>query len=195
MDTITVKEKVKEARLAKGLSQEALAEMSNISLRTIQRIEKGSVTPRLFTLQTLAKKLDIDISNLTIRKPNIQNLANEISILKKMNLSILATLIIPLGNIIIPLMIWKLNGTLKDLKHLGGKIISFQIIWTVATVSSFLLVVFLNNLITGNAGNGLYIALIVYLFCLAINVFIIAKNTIQLNNKNILTMSFIPNFL
>lgn len=126
MDTITVKEKVKEARLAKGLSQEALAEMSNISLRTIQRIEKGTVTPRLFTLQTLAKKLDIDISNLTVKKPNIQNLANEISILKKMNLSILATLIIPLGNIIIPLMIWKLNGTLKDLKHLGGKIISFS---------------------------------------------------------------------
>lgn len=34
-----------------GLSQEALAEKANVSLSTIQRIEKGTVKPRPFTLK------------------------------------------------------------------------------------------------------------------------------------------------
>ena len=48
---------VKEARLAKGYTQKELSEISNISVRTIQRIENGDIIPRSYTLKTLAEVL------------------------------------------------------------------------------------------------------------------------------------------
>ncbi|MFD2561462.1 helix-turn-helix domain-containing protein [Aquimarina rubra] len=194
MNTIALKEKVKEARVAKGLSQEALAEMSNISLRTIQRIEKGIVTPRLYTLQTLAEKLDVDVSDFTTDESNVQDVSKEISVLKIMNLSILVTLMIPLGNIIFPFIIWKVSKRLKDLRHIGGKIISFQIIWTIITLLFFFIAVFFTNLITGNAGNGFYSASIAYILCLGFNIVILSKSTIQLNKEYTKVLPSVPNF-
>jgi len=38
--------KIFQLRMAKGLTQEELVERCNISVRTIQRIEAGEVTPR-----------------------------------------------------------------------------------------------------------------------------------------------------
>jgi transcriptional regulator with XRE-family HTH domain len=64
----TTGEKIIEARKQKGLSQEALAAVANISLSTIQRIEKGKVQPRSFTLKTLAVALKIDFSELISQK-------------------------------------------------------------------------------------------------------------------------------
>ncbi|MEJ0029194.1 MAG: helix-turn-helix transcriptional regulator [Bacteroidota bacterium] len=46
-------------RKAKGLSQESLAEITKISLRTIQRIESDSTTPRPYTLKAIATALDV----------------------------------------------------------------------------------------------------------------------------------------
>ncbi|WP_432413048.1 helix-turn-helix domain-containing protein [Rasiella sp. SM2506] len=56
---------VKKHRIAMGYTQQELADVSNISLRSIQRIEKGQVTPRMHTLKVLAKHLgfSIDILN------------------------------------------------------------------------------------------------------------------------------------
>ena len=53
--------KVLEARKAIGLTQTELAEMSSISIRTIQRIESGLVTPRAYTLKTISKFIDVDL--------------------------------------------------------------------------------------------------------------------------------------
>lgn len=39
---------ISNSRKKLGLSQEALAEKANVSLSTIQRIEKGTVKPRAF---------------------------------------------------------------------------------------------------------------------------------------------------
>jgi len=49
---------VKEGRIAKGYTQKELAELSNISIRSIQRIENGDILPRSYTLKTLAGILD-----------------------------------------------------------------------------------------------------------------------------------------
>ena len=43
--------KILELRKAKGLTQEELVEKCNISVRTIQRIETGEVTPRGKTIK------------------------------------------------------------------------------------------------------------------------------------------------
>ena len=48
---------VKKHRIAMGYTQQELANISNISLRSIQRIEKGQVTPRTHTVKVLAQHL------------------------------------------------------------------------------------------------------------------------------------------
>lgn len=49
---------VKEGRMAKGYTQKELSELSNISIRSIQRIENGEILPRNYTIKTLAGVLD-----------------------------------------------------------------------------------------------------------------------------------------
>ncbi len=53
---------IKELRLEKGMTQLELADKTEVSARTIQRIENGEVDPRAYTLQMIAKALDVDYS-------------------------------------------------------------------------------------------------------------------------------------
>jgi transcriptional regulator with XRE-family HTH domain len=53
--------KISELRKAKGLTQEELVEKCNISVRTIQRIETGEVTPRMYTIKTILAALDYNL--------------------------------------------------------------------------------------------------------------------------------------
>ncbi len=57
--------KIAEIRTAKGLTQEELVEKCNISVRTIQRIEAGEVTPRSYTVKTILAALDYDLSKIS----------------------------------------------------------------------------------------------------------------------------------
>ncbi|MBQ4818952.1 helix-turn-helix transcriptional regulator [Aquimarina sp. MMG016] len=57
-------QKISELRKSKGLTQEELVEQCNISVRTIQRIEAGEVTPRSYTVRTILDVLDYDLSIL-----------------------------------------------------------------------------------------------------------------------------------
>jgi transcriptional regulator with XRE-family HTH domain len=56
---------IKELRIKKGMTQEELADKTEVSARTIQRIENGEVDPRAYTLQMIAKALEIDFSVFT----------------------------------------------------------------------------------------------------------------------------------
>jgi transcriptional regulator with XRE-family HTH domain len=55
---------VKEGRMAKGLTQKDLSELTNISTRSIQRIENGELTPRLFTIKALADALGFSMEEV-----------------------------------------------------------------------------------------------------------------------------------
>ena len=57
--------KISELRKAKGLTQEELVEKCKISVRTIQRIETGDVTPRMYTLKTILAALDHDLDAIS----------------------------------------------------------------------------------------------------------------------------------
>ena len=57
-------EKISQLRKQKGLTQEELIEKCNISVRTIQRIESGEVTPRSYTLKAILNVLDYDLSQI-----------------------------------------------------------------------------------------------------------------------------------
>jgi transcriptional regulator with XRE-family HTH domain len=51
---------IRQARTAKGITQQALSDLTGISLRSVQRIENGEVVPRAYTIRLLAEKLGID---------------------------------------------------------------------------------------------------------------------------------------
>ena len=52
--------KIAEDRKAKGFTQEELVEKCNLSVRTLQRIESGEVSPRSYTLKVILEALDFD---------------------------------------------------------------------------------------------------------------------------------------
>lgn len=53
--------KIAELRKAKGFTQEELVEKCNLSVRTLQRIESGDVTPRSYTRKIIFAALDYSI--------------------------------------------------------------------------------------------------------------------------------------
>lgn len=68
---MTIGQYIKEKRTQKGMTQEELAAKTDISIRTIQRIEKGEVDPRTFTLQTIALVLEFPYDDIVnIDKPD-----------------------------------------------------------------------------------------------------------------------------
>ncbi|HEY4335837.1 MAG TPA: helix-turn-helix domain-containing protein [Puia sp.] len=50
---------IREARAAKGYTQQELSDLAGISLRSVQRIENGEVAPRAYTLNIIFEKLGI----------------------------------------------------------------------------------------------------------------------------------------
>lgn len=55
--------KIAGYRKAKGLTQEELVEKCNLSVRTLQRIEGGEVTPRISTIKLIVEALELDFDN------------------------------------------------------------------------------------------------------------------------------------
>ncbi|AEL25713.1 helix-turn-helix domain-containing protein [Cyclobacterium marinum] len=55
---------ISETRKSKGITQEELAELSKVNLRTIQRIENNESEPRGKTLKLICEVLDIDVEDL-----------------------------------------------------------------------------------------------------------------------------------
>jgi uncharacterized Tic20 family protein/DNA-binding XRE family transcriptional regulator len=122
--------KVVELRQQKGLTQEQLAELCEVSARTIQRIESGEVDPRAFTLQCLSKALEFDFG--------IEASANENLWLAILHLSSMFCIVV------IPLLLWswKKNQSHKIEQH-GRQVLNFQITMTLTLiVASLLLLVF-----------------------------------------------------
>lgn len=127
--------KVSELRQQKGLTQEQLAELCEVSPRTIQRIESGEVDPRAYTLQCLGTALEFDFGE--------ENTGNENLWLTLMHLS--SIFCIP----IVPLLLWswKKNQSFKIDKQ-GRLVLNFQITMTLSLfAAAFLLMAFPAGLI------------------------------------------------
>ena len=73
MEQPSLGKKIVELRKAKRLTQEELVEKCNISIRTIQRIEAGDVTPRDYTIKAIFTALEYDLSELIISDKEKQN--------------------------------------------------------------------------------------------------------------------------
>ena len=64
---------ISQTRKSKGLTQEELAELSQVNLRTIQRIEKNENIPRGRTLNLICKVLNLDIDEIQIKPKSKRN--------------------------------------------------------------------------------------------------------------------------
>lgn len=114
--------KVAELRQQKGLTQEQLSALCEISPRTIQRIESGEVDPRVYTIQSLSAALDFDFGEKDTTNENLWLAALHIS-------SIFCIVIIPLV-----LWTWKKNQSFKIDKQ-GRQVLNFQITMTLTLIA------------------------------------------------------------
>lgn len=64
----SIGDKIKEARKIKGLTQEELAELSKMNLRTIQRIENNENSPRGKSLNLICDVLNLNVEDLLENK-------------------------------------------------------------------------------------------------------------------------------
>lgn len=118
-------ELIKQLRSKKGITQEELAAKTDISVRTIQRIENGEVDPRAYTLQSIAAALDVDFEILAGQdtEANVAELKNETSKwLPLLHLSGLLLLIVP------PIIVWIWKrDKVEDIQKHAFDVINFQL--------------------------------------------------------------------
>jgi transcriptional regulator with XRE-family HTH domain len=133
VDSESVK-RIKELRIRKGLSQEKLAELSGLSVRTIQRIENGETEARGESLIRLSKSLEVSTEEILDRE-----LIEDESIITIMNLSQFGFFVYPLLGAILPFIIWYLKkNKVKDVNKIGKMILNFQITWLIGLFIIFI---------------------------------------------------------
>ena len=116
-------QKIKEARIKQGLTQQELALKANINLRTIQRIENGEVIPRSYSLKTIAKVLNLNESelfDLNYQTDDQENVKKQKATLVWLHLS--ALLLLP------AFLIWFFEKEHdRDINYHGAAVINFQL--------------------------------------------------------------------
>ncbi len=118
-------ENIKTHRINSGLSQEKLAEVAGLNLRTVQRLESGESEPRGDTITRLAEALNIKPGDLLIC-----NKKKDFSYVRALNISALSFLLFPLLGILLPFILWiTKKDQINNVDHLGKQIINFQITW------------------------------------------------------------------
>lgn len=137
-------QKIKDLRIKKGMTQEELAEKTELSVRTIQRIENGKVDPRSYTLQAIASALEIDYNELNImddiefeKKTQTENTIW----LALLHLSGLFIMLFP------PIIIWAWKkNTIKDINPHAIDVVNFQLSMLIYMIPAGLLVLLLIGL-------------------------------------------------
>jgi len=122
-------DKLKEVRKTKGLSQEELADLAKINLRTIQRIESNKSEPRGNTINQICNVLEINIEDILDYGKEEDN-----NYLVFFHLSVISALLIPLGNLLVPYILWtNKKDKVIGLNSIGINLLNFQIIFTAIT--------------------------------------------------------------
>lgn len=132
-------------RKRRGLSQDELADAARLSLRTVQRLENGQSLPRGFTLQALAKVLDVPIDVLTtaneegLKEPDQSVPATDStsSYVALMYLSALSYLLIPGANILLPLLMRYRKRESAQIQEAGSRLLNFELMWTLVTFGGY----------------------------------------------------------
>lgn len=170
-------------RKLKGMSQEKLAESSGVTVRTIQRIERGEVNSHMHTLKQLAEALEVPVQELLpIENPKEEAIQTKWLLL--IHSTPLLGAILPLTNFLVPLFIWihkREDNPVYD-RH-GRAVINFQLTISLLILLSLGLLL-LRPLLHLNMGNGsfftavmLYLGLLVFnVLCIVVNIFTVLSS-------------------
>lgn len=144
MESHTVNQLIKQSRKLKGLTQQDLANQAGLSLRTVQRIEKGTEEISGFSLRQISQVLEIPLEQLIM--PNVNQISidnNQSGSIKAVYLASLTFLVNPLLGLIVPAIMGytKQNKDEQYAKHLKKIIV-------IHAVGLLLLGSFLGYLIT-----------------------------------------------
>jgi transcriptional regulator with XRE-family HTH domain len=125
---------IKELRIKKGMTQEELADKTEVSARTIQRIENGEVDPRAYTLQMIAKALDVDFNLFTVNETDEEQEIEQVNAnnwLGLLHLSGFIPLVFP------TILIWnKKKNIIKGMSEQYRDVIGIQLkVWAAILVS------------------------------------------------------------
>jgi transcriptional regulator with XRE-family HTH domain len=74
---------IKQSRIKKGYTQQQVADMTQLSLRSVQRIEKGEVMPRRYSLEVLANQLEF--TPITVEDELTESKSQGVIILQPLN--------------------------------------------------------------------------------------------------------------
>jgi uncharacterized Tic20 family protein len=116
-------------------------------LRTLQRIEKGETIPRGNTLKMICSVLEINMEDILDYGKTEDN-----KYIRYFHLSVLTFIFIPLGNIIIPLILWLTKrDKIIGLNEQGADLLNFQILWTLLTSGLMVagITLYAGNVLTG----------------------------------------------
>lgn len=131
----TIGTKITQLRKQKAFSQEQLAELAKVNVRTIQRIENNETTPRGATLKLICDALGVTPDEIV----NFEKTEDH-TFLIWLHLSVMLGYVLPLGNIILPLILWLSNKyRIENVNEQGKNILNFQILYSIIT---FLLIFF-----------------------------------------------------
>ena len=180
-----------ELRKSKGFSQKSLAEKAGVSVRTIQRMERGDTSLSAYTLQVVSTALHVEINELIPNKAQTSP-GLEKSGIKWMNFSALTGLVLPLANFLFPLYLyyrWKKD---KLVREQGKRILNFQFLWIIGTcIFTISTSGLLYTLFEPLRGGGIPIFIPIYLFALLLNLLVILQTSIRLNSQKPI-LPFIP---
>lgn len=124
-------------RKLKGFTQKKLSEKSEVTIRTIQRIEKGAVKPQLQTVKLLADALEIDLDDLIIlENPKQESIQNKWLLF--IHGSPLLGFVFPFS-VLFSLFLWLHKREDHPVYNLHGiKVINFQLTITIIYILAFI---------------------------------------------------------
>lgn len=163
-------------RKLKGISQEKLSALSGVTVRTIQRIERGEVNSHMQTVKLLAEALEIPVGELIpLENPKEENIQTKWLLLVH-SLPLLGA-IIPLSNILLPIFIWihkREDNPVYD-AHCRA-VINFQLTVTLLFVISLATLVLMPFLRIDLGAGTFFSVMIIYLGVLIFNFIFIVVN-------------------
>ena len=176
----TIGTKITQLRKQKAFSQENLAELSKVNVRTIQRIENNETTPRGATLKLICDALGVTPDEIV----NFEKTEDH-TFLIWLHLSVMLGYVLPMGNIILPLILWLSNkNRIEHVTAQGKNILSFQILYSAIT---FIVIFFgaFSKIIHSRMVIGLEEALIIVFILGTINFFFPIINAIRISKGTI----------
>ena len=128
---------IRELRIKKGMTQEELSDKTEVSSRTIQRIENGEVDPRAYTLQMIAKALEVDYNLFVGNEPDEEREIQQVNSnnwLGLLHFSGIIPLIFP------TVIIWNYKkDKIKGMSEHYRDVISFQLkVWVAILATSWI---------------------------------------------------------